>query len=807
MAPTSTPEIPFGRVLTAMVTPFTADGALDLDGAQRLAAHLVDAGNDGLVVNGTTGESPTTTDAEKEPLVRAVLEAVGDRAHVIAGVGTNDTAHTVELARDGRERRSARAAGGHPVLQQAPAGGAVPALHRRRRRHRAAGDALRHPRAHRRRRSTTETLRPAGRAPADRRRSRTPRATSAPPSWAMARTDLAYYSRRRHAQPAAAVDRRGRLRQRRRPPGHPASCGHAVDAYLAGDVGQGRRDPPAAAAGVHRDVPHPRRDHHQGGAGAAGPPGRAAAAPAGRGHGAEIAQLSRISPPAGYTSDTDVHDAYRDDVQHQESATMPPHRAPSGAGARERRPYEPSAPRTGHPAATGRRAALRVTPLGGLGEIGRNMTVFEYGGRLLIVDCGVLFPEERAARRRPDPARTSPPSGTGWTTSTAIVLTHGHEDHIGAVPYLLREKPDIPLIGSQLTLALIEAKLAGAPHQAVHAARSRRASASARRRSTASSSRSTTPSRTPSRVAIRTPAGMVAAHRRLQDGPAAARRAAHRPAGVRPAGRGGRRPAAGRTPPTPRSPASSRPSATSARCSTQVFDRADRRIIVACFASHVHRIQQVLDTAHAHRPQGRLRRPLDGPQHGHRPRPRLPEGPGRPGRRRQDARRPARRGGRAGLHRLAGRADGRAVADGQPRPPDPDRRGRHRHPGLVADPRQRERRLPRHQRPRPAGARTSCTRATPRCTSPATPPPASCCTATTSCKPAQRDAGPRRVAAPARQRRPRGRRPASRGARRHRRGRRGGRPGRRRRPGSPARSRPATCTWTARRSATSPRPR
>src|SRR4051794_10917927 len=99
MAPTSTPQTPFGRVLTAMVTPFTADGTLDLPGAQRLASHLVDAGNDGLVVNGTTGESPTTSDAEKEQLVRAVLEAVGDRAHVITGVGTNDTRHSVELAR------------------------------------------------------------------------------------------------------------------------------------------------------------------------------------------------------------------------------------------------------------------------------------------------------------------------------------------------------------------------------------------------------------------------------------------------------------------------------------------------------------------------------------------------------------------------------------------------------------------------------------------------------------------------------------------------------------------------------------
>jgi len=91
---------PFGRLLTAMVTPFTADGSLDVDGAARLATHLVDEqGNDGLVINGTTGESPTTTDAEKESLVRAVVEAVGDRAHVVAGVGTNDTRHTVELAR------------------------------------------------------------------------------------------------------------------------------------------------------------------------------------------------------------------------------------------------------------------------------------------------------------------------------------------------------------------------------------------------------------------------------------------------------------------------------------------------------------------------------------------------------------------------------------------------------------------------------------------------------------------------------------------------------------------------------------
>ncbi|MEV5143262.1 4-hydroxy-tetrahydrodipicolinate synthase [Streptomyces sp. NPDC052727] len=89
---------PFGRTLCAMITPFTEEGALDLDGAQRLAAHLVAEGCDGLVLNGTTGESPTTTDEEKARLVAAVREAVGDRAALVAGVGTSDTRHTVELA-------------------------------------------------------------------------------------------------------------------------------------------------------------------------------------------------------------------------------------------------------------------------------------------------------------------------------------------------------------------------------------------------------------------------------------------------------------------------------------------------------------------------------------------------------------------------------------------------------------------------------------------------------------------------------------------------------------------------------------
>ncbi|MFJ8096220.1 4-hydroxy-tetrahydrodipicolinate synthase [Streptomyces griseofuscus] len=105
---------PFGRVLCAMITPFTAEGALDRAGAQELAAHLVTEGCDGLVLNGTTGESPTTTDAEKAELITAVREAVGPRIPLIAGIGTADTRHTTELA------LAAEKAGADAVLVVAP---------------------------------------------------------------------------------------------------------------------------------------------------------------------------------------------------------------------------------------------------------------------------------------------------------------------------------------------------------------------------------------------------------------------------------------------------------------------------------------------------------------------------------------------------------------------------------------------------------------------------------------------------------------------------------------------------------------
>jgi 4-hydroxy-tetrahydrodipicolinate synthase len=108
------PPAPFGRVLTAMVTAFRDDGAVDLEGTARVAEHLVEHGHDGVVVSGTTGESPTTSTAEDGQILQAVLEAVGGRATVVAGVGTNDTSHSVELA------TQAEKLGAHGVLLVTP---------------------------------------------------------------------------------------------------------------------------------------------------------------------------------------------------------------------------------------------------------------------------------------------------------------------------------------------------------------------------------------------------------------------------------------------------------------------------------------------------------------------------------------------------------------------------------------------------------------------------------------------------------------------------------------------------------------
>ena len=137
---------PFGRLLTAMVTPFDADGRVDLALAGRLARHLVDEGSDGLVVCGTTGESPTLSWQEQVQLLEAVRQAVGSGVKVLAGTGSNSTAEAVEATREA----AAAGANGGALLQQAStglAGGPFPG--RGRGCPRVAVDALQHPRSHR----------------------------------------------------------------------------------------------------------------------------------------------------------------------------------------------------------------------------------------------------------------------------------------------------------------------------------------------------------------------------------------------------------------------------------------------------------------------------------------------------------------------------------------------------------------------------------------------------------------------------------------------------------------------------------
>lgn len=241
------------------------------------------------------------------------------------------------------------------------------------------------------------------------------------------------------------------------------------------------------------------------------------------------------------------------------------------------------------------KGALRVTPLGGLGEIGRNMTVFEYGGRLLIVDCGVLFPEEE----QPGIDLILPDFTTirdRLDDIEGIVLTHGHEDHIGGVPYLLRLKPDIPLIGSKLTLALIEAKLQE------HRIRPYTLEVTEGQRERIGvfdcefiAVNHSIPDALA--VAIRTPAGMAVAtgdfkmdqlplDGRLTDLHAFARLSEEGIDLLLSDSTNAEVP--GFVP----------PERDISNVLRTVFANAQKRIIVASFASHVHRIQQILDAAH-----------------------------------------------------------------------------------------------------------------------------------------------------------------------------------------------------------------
>ena len=404
-----------GSVITAMVTPFRADGAVDFERFRELATYLVENGSDGLVVCGTTGESPTLSDAEKLDLFRVAVDEVGGRATVIAGTGTYDTGHSAALTKE------ATKLGVDAILVVTPYYNKPP--------QRAI---VRH----------FEEIAGATHLPV---------VAYNIPGRVVINIESETIARLAEIENVVAVKQAHDDREQARFIAEETR----LDLYSGDDPntfaflelgGVGVVSVTAHLWGpqIAEMIRRPPRRRRRGRAGAA----RGAAA--------------GLRPPA----DPDEPDPDQGGAQpHGPRGRRTP--AADGRAGRERARADPllsravgaSRSRVGVAALdSAPMGECRIIPLGGLGEVGKNMTVYEADGAIVVVDAGLAFPRDEHLgvdlvlpdfsylRDREQMVR-------------AVVLTHGHEDHVGALPYLMREVRVPLVLATRLTLALVKSKL------------------------------------------------------------------------------------------------------------------------------------------------------------------------------------------------------------------------------------------------------------------------------------------------------------------------------------------------------------
>ena len=660
----------FGRVLTAMVTPFDGDGRIDLDGAQRLARWLVDHGSDGLVINGTTGESPTLTATESVDLFRAVRQAVD--VPVIAGTGSNDTAHAI------RQSEAAAGIGVDGLLVVTPYYN-KPSQAGLLRHFRMVAEATTLPvilydiPGRTSRKIDTDTiltlahevpaivgLKDAAGSPAE----------TAALVVAEAPEDFVVLVRRRQPHPPAARGRRARRDQRGLALGRSPDPGH-VRRVRRRRRRRGHADQPDAARVLRLriDPGRPQPGAHQG-------------------H-AALARTAGGGVPA-----TDGPHPRRPRGAGQGALGLPAGRLSAGPARSDRR------------SGSAMPAPVKITFLGGLGEIGRNCACIEVDDRIMLIDCGLMFPDLDMLGID----LVLPDFSYLYDNADRVegaILTHGHEDHTGGLAFLLRDV-SFPLYGSELTLGFAKNRIEEAglldrtsfiavrdgerrkigpfdvefipvTHSVPHAFA----------------------------TAFHTPQGTIlhSGDFKIDLTPVDGRLTDLARIGAMASDPGIRLLLADST--NAEEQGHSASETTVGRVLYDLFHAHEgRRIITACFASHVHRVQQIADAAIAFdrkiatlgmsmKKNVKLARDAR-PAHDPREQPHRHRGDrqARPG---QDLHH---------LHRQPGRADVGAGAHGRHREPLADAHAPgHGDPELAPDPGQRDERLQGHRRPGPPGRR------------------------------------------------------------------------------------------------------